>query len=71
MRLLGGSAVTGECQSLMVCNDEIKGADVMWRFSMATAPLSLTPSSVAPSRARRSLMMMTSVKMKGGRTAQR
>ena len=67
MRLLGDCAVTGDCH----CNDEIKGADVMWRFSMATAPLSLTPSSVAPSRALRSLMMMTSVKMKEGTTAQR
>ena len=71
MRLLGDCAVTGDCQSLIICNDEIKGADVMWRFSMATAPLSLTPSSVAPSRALRSLMMMTSVKMQGGRTVQR
>ena len=64
MRLLGASVVTGECQGMFVLIRKLsQGVDVMWRCSMATVPLSQTLSSVAPSRALRSLMM-TSVKLK-------
>ena len=64
MRLLGVSVVTGECQGMFVLIRKLsQGVDVMWRCSMATVPLSQTLSSVAPSRALRNLMMMSSVKM--------